>query len=354
MNKQLQHPKRAIFFCLAWCLASCHFGIRSRLAAQEIAGGQLSEESPQRSGGSQLTAGDHTRTLRFGDRDRRYLLHIPKLYDPSKAAPVVLVFHGGGSNPEGMIRLAGMNSKSDEAGFLVVYPYGTGPLRDRLLSFNGGECCAYAMEHQVDDVGFTRAILDDLSKITHVDSDRVFATGLSNGAIMSHYLASELSDRIAAIAAVGGPLMMEKPRNQRPVSVLQIHGTKDNFAPYQGGFGEGFLGRNGVTKFRSVDQTIRVWREANGCSEKAEVTDLPDLAEDGTKVRRHAWTGGRSGSEVVLVEVEGGGHTWPGRKPIFERLGISTMDVVANDLIWEFFQRHPRVPLDRESREVKP
>lgn len=354
MNHDIHFFKKPISVFVAWILAVCLFGIHDRLAAQETAVRQPMETSSQRSKSLQLVAGDHIRSIQFDTRDRRYLIHIPKQYDSTKATPVVLVFHGGGSNPEGMVRLTGMNSKSDEAGFLVVYPYGTGPFRDRLLSFNGGECCAYAMQNQVDDVGFTRAILDDLTRIANVDTDRVFATGLSNGAIMSHYLASELSDRIAAIAAVGGPLMIEFPRNNRPVSVMQIHGTKDSFAPFQGGFGEGFLGRSGVTKFRSVDHTIQSWRKANGCKDKGEVMDLPNPVQDGTTVRRHTWNGGRSGSEVVLIEVEGGGHTWPGRDPIYERLGRSTKDLSANDLIWEFFQRHPRVPTDQDSQEVKP
>lgn len=291
---------------------------------------------------SKLASGDHTRSLRFGERKRRYLLHIPKSYDTNKPTPVVLVFHGGGGNPDGMVRLAGMNSKSDQAGFLVVYPFGTGRLEDSLLTFNGGECCGYAMQNQVDDVGFTRALLDDLASVVNVDADRVFATGLSNGGIVSHYLASELSDRIAAIAPVGGPLMMEAPRNKRPVPVMHFHGTQDEFAPYAGGYGKGFLGRREITNFRSVEHTIQSWIKANGCSNEPQVVPFPDKADDGMKVIRHTWSGGKNGSEVVLIKIEGGGHTWPGQKPIMARLGESTMDVSANDLMWEFFQRHPR------------
>jgi polyhydroxybutyrate depolymerase len=291
---------------------------------------------------SRLASGDHTRNLRFEDRDRRYLIHIPKSYAASKPTPVVLVFHGGGGNPDGMIKLCGMNSKSDQAGFIVVYPFGTGRLDDSLLSFNGGECCGYAMQNTVDDVGFTRALLDDLASVVHVDQDRVFATGLSNGGIMSHYLASELSDRIAAIAPVGGPLMMETPRNKRPVPVMHFHGTKDEFAPYEGGYGKGFLGRNGITSFRSVEHTVQSWVKANGCVPVAKVIALPDKAKDGMRVKQHTWSGGKHGSEVVLVEIVGGGHTWPGQTPILPRFGDSTTDISANDLMWDFFQRHPR------------
>ena len=50
---------------------------------------------------------------------------------------------------------------------------------------------------------------------------------------------------------------------------------------------------------------------------------------------------GTDGAEVVLVVIEGGGHTWPGRKPRLGTLGRSTRDIVANDMMWEFFERHP-------------
>ena len=303
---------------------------------------------------TRLTAGEHTRTIAVGDLQRRYRVHVPEKYDAANPTPVVIVFHGGGGNPESMVRLTGMNAKSDEAGFIVVYPYGSGLDPERGLTFNGGECCAYAMQNEIDDVGFTRALLDDLTKVANADTNRVFATGLSNGGIMSHYLASELSDRIAAIAPVGGPLMMEVPNAKRPVSVMHFHGTGDEFAPFKGGFGKGALGRAGVTEFRSVEHTIQSWVKANGCKPEPEVAALPDQADDGMKSTRKTWSGGKDGSEVVLIEIENGGHTWPGNEPIVAMLGKSTKDISANDLMWEFFQKHPMKPAASTKEEPKP
>lgn len=294
--------------------------------------------------------GDHTRTLRIGDLERRYMVHVPPGYDAEKPKPVVIVYHGGGGNPESMIRLTGMNGKSDEASFLAVYPYGTGPFEDRMLSFNGGECCASAMENHIDDVGFTRALLDDLATVATVDSDRVFATGLSNGGIMAHQVAAELADRIAAIAPVGGPLMRESISPSRAVPVMHFHGTGDEFAPFDGGYGKGAMGRKGVTEFRSVEHTLQTWIKANGCAESPNVEALPDKADDGMTVTRKTWSGGKDGSEVVLIEIEGGGHTWPGMKPIVAMLGPSTLDISANDLMWEFFQKHPMKPTAEPGR----
>ena len=155
--------------------------------------------------GEPLGPGDHTRTLAVADLKRAYFVHIPKSYDGSKPYPVVLAYHGGASTAEGMTRFSGLSEAADKHGFIVVYPSGTGNL-DKALTWNGGNCCGYAMQKQIDDVDFTRAVLDDLARVVKIDPKRVYATGMSNGAIMAYRLASELSDRIAAIAPVAGPM----------------------------------------------------------------------------------------------------------------------------------------------------
>lgn len=293
-------------------------------------------------GPDQLGPGDHLRTVAVAGTTRRYQVHVPPSYSAARPTAVVIAYHGGGGNPESMLRLSGLNAKSDAAGFLVVYPYGSGVAPDRFLSFNGGECCGYAKDQRVDDVAFTAALLDDLAAVANVDADRVFATGISNGGIMAHYVASELSDRIAAIAPVAGPLMLEAVHASHPVSVIHFHGTADELAPFAGGFGKGPGGGRGVTEFRSVRHTVQAWIDANGCASAPQVEPLPDRADDGMRVTRTTWRGGKQGSEVVLIEVEGGGHTWPGMKPLVPMLGKSTEDISANDLMWEFFERHPR------------
>jgi polyhydroxybutyrate depolymerase len=284
-----------------------------------------------------LGPGDYTRTLTLRGRTRTYLVHVPKSYDGSKPYPVVLAYHGGGSNAEQMVRFCGLSAKADAAGFLAVYPSGTGRLA-RALTWNGGNCCGYAMENQVDDVAFTRALLDDLATVAKVDAKRVYATGMSNGAILAYRLASELSDRIAAVAPVSGPMGTDTCRPKRPISVLHFHGTDDEFAPFKGGKGPKSLSG---TDFYSVEHSIRAWVRANGCREEPVTVPLPDTAKDGTKVVRKTYGGGRDGSEVVLIVIEGGGHTWPGRQPPLRILGKSTKNISANDVMWDFFQKHP-------------
>jgi polyhydroxybutyrate depolymerase len=284
-----------------------------------------------------LDPGDHTRSVEVGSLTRSYIVHVPPSYDGSKPFPVVLGFHGGGSNAEAFVRFSGLNEKADEAGFIAVCPNGTGRL-PRMLTWNGGNCCGYAMQEKIDDVAFVRSLLDDLAKIAKIDQKRVYATGMSNGAIISYFLASKLSDRIAAIAPVAGPMGTETCTPKRPVPVMHFHGTDDEFAAFQGGPGASSLSQ---TDFYSVEHSIQAWVKANGCPPEPKVEQMPDRADDGMTVTRKTYGPGKDGSEVVLFVIEGGGHTWPGREPRIERLGKSTKDISANDLMWEFFKRHP-------------
>lgn len=283
-----------------------------------------------------------TRTVTVGGLERRTLVYTPRGYDPTRPTPLVVVFHGGGGNPETMVTFTGMNDTADREGFLVAYPYGTGRLPNRLLTFNGGNCCGYAMDNNIDDVGFVRVMLDDLARVANLDSGRVYATGMSNGGIMAYRVASELADRFAAIAPVGGPIGTETCHPTQPISVIHFHGTADEHAPFNGGQGVGNPLTHVRPVFLSVQHSLDQWIKANGCTTPPVVEQLPDTTADGMTVTRTIWAGGKNNTEVVLVTINGGGHTWPGRQPPLAALGASTTDISANDLMWEFFQRHAR------------
>jgi polyhydroxybutyrate depolymerase len=147
----------------------------------------------------------------------------------------------------------------------------------------------------------------------------------------------ELSDRIAAIAPVGGTLGVDLPDSQRPMPVIHFHGTLDLLVPWNGPKG----GTPEFLTFKSVKDTVCIWAEANGCPEEPVIEDMPDKADDGTMVIRKKYGPGKDDAEVILYTIEGGGHTWPGEKSRVAFLGKSTFDISANDLIWEFFQKHP-------------
>ncbi len=289
---------------------------------------------------SPLPAGDHVRKLLVDGLVRRYSIHIPPGLKPDAPAPVVLLLHGAAMNAELMVQFCGMNAKSDAAGFVAVYPNGTGTA-GLFLTWNAGGLPLGMAKGKPDDVRFLRALLDDLATVVPVDPVRVHAAGLSNGGMMCYRLAAEMSDRIASIAPVAGTNTIPAPVPLRPVPVLHFHGTSDAIVPFAG---PPKMGAGGWS-FASVADSLSVWRKLNACPEPAAEALLPDKSpDDGTTASRKTWGPGTSGAEVGLVEIKGGGHTWPGQVPLVPFIGKSSRDISANDIIWEFFQRHPWKP----------
>src|SRR5262245_17756757 len=227
---------------------------------------------------------------------------------------------------------SGLNSKADEAGFVAVYPDGTGTTKV-MLFWNAGTTRIKGLD-QADDVAFTARLLDDLVGVINVDPRRVYATGLSNGGMLCYRLAAELSDRIAAIAPVAGTMAIDKAAPQRPVPVIHFHGTEDKLVRYEGPDGTDPR----AATIKSVADTMRAWSRINDCAPEPDVAELPDTADDGTIVTRSTWANGRDGAAVILYTIRGGGHTWPGRPGRMEFLGRATSNISANDLLWEFFE----------------
>jgi polyhydroxybutyrate depolymerase len=275
-----------------------------------------------------------SRSLTVGGLNRTYLVHVPEGYDRNTPTPVVLALHGATMNGQMMAWFSGLNRKADEAGFIVVYPNGTG--RFSSFTWNGGNCGSSHVQNKVDDVAFINALLDDLQRSYQVDTRRIYATGMSNGAVMTYRLASELSNRIAAIAPVAGSMGTEISQPNRPVSVLHFHGTLDEYVPFLGG-----KGKKSVTgtPYWPVDHSIQAWVKSNGCDETPKI-ELVSKSGDELTVTRKTYAAGNDGSEVALVVIEGGGHTWPRMRSPATTLGKSALNISGNDLMWEFFQKH--------------
>lgn len=273
-----------------------------------------------------LGSGDHVRTLKQGKVERSYLVHVPPSYDAKKPMPVVLAFHGATMDARIMVYFSGLNEKADDAGFIVVYPNGM------YSTWNSGG----QVLNRYDDVDFVAKLLDDLSTVLHVDTKRIYACGMSNGAMMCYRLAAEMSDRIAAIAAVSGTMAISDCKPKRPVPVIHFHGTADALVPIDGPNKKLPL----LIRFKSLEQTLQTWVTLNGCDAKPETTDLPNKADDKLQVTCKAYNHGKNGAEVVLYLVAGGGHTWPGMNTSAAFLGKTTMNISANDLMWDFFRRH--------------
>jgi polyhydroxybutyrate depolymerase len=288
------------------------------------------KESQPKAQPEALGPGDHTRTLTVGGQERTYICHVPKGYDSKNPTPVVLALHGAAMNGSMMVWFSGLNKKSDEAGFIVVYPSGTGI--GPFCTWNAGNFGAKT----ADDVAFIGKLLDDLAAVVSVDEKRVYACGMSNGGMMCYRLAAELSERIAAIAPVAGTIAIDESKPKRPVPVIHFHGTKDNLVPFEAGKGK----KPSFVKFEDVEGSIRTWVKLNGCEETPKTETLSKDGDE-TKVTRKIYGGGKEGAEVVLIVIEDGGHTWPGQQPPVGFIGKSAKNISANDLMWEFFQKHP-------------
>ncbi|MBA3397884.1 MAG: hypothetical protein H0T89_34995 [Deltaproteobacteria bacterium] len=261
-------------------------------------------------------------TISSGGRLRTVNVHVPASYDVSRGTPLVLDFHGFTSDAVQERALSGMAEKADAEGFVAMQPLGTGFPR----SWNAGACCGHAAETEVDDVAFVRAILDEASERLCLDPARVYATGMSNGGFLSHRLGCELADRIAAIAPVAGVLGMPACAPSRPVPVLAFHGTADMLVPWEG---------STTTGFPSVDATFTGWAARNDC------TGAPVETYANGDARCMTYDQCQADAHVTLCTIENGGHTWPGGI-LIPPFGHTSTDLSATDLMWEFFEAHPR------------
>ncbi len=290
----------------------------------ESSGGSRGSAWPVDCAGKTAQPLDATWKLSSSGGERVFDVHVPAKYDPARRTPVVFDFHGFTSDEKQQALLSGLNAKADEAGFVAVHARGTGVP----LSWNAGACCGQAAGQggePVDDVRFVRDMLDRLESQLCVDEKRVYATGMSNGGFLSHRLACEMSDRIAAIAPVAGVLGLQACAPSRHVPVMHFHGTLDTLVPYRG---------EPMKGFPSVASTINAWAERNGCSSaKVETFRKVD-----TVCETHQ--GCADGATVTLCTVQGGGHTWPGGLPV-PPLGHTTSNLSATDAMWDFFAAHP-------------
>jgi polyhydroxybutyrate depolymerase len=264
--------------------------------------------------------GDYYVGIESFGAQRTFILHVPLGYRPGVLTPVVFNLHGYDSTASKQKNLTRMDVTADREGFIVVYPQAL-QVPPMWTGFMPGPA-GYA------DIRFFEDMLAFLEHEMSIDPARIYATGISNGAVMANHLACELPDVFAAIAPVAGNhIGYDTCKVELPVSVAVFHGTKDRTAPYNGG-------GSGVPP---VHTWVEAWAERDGCDPD------PDVSHPNSNIMEETWTNCDENAQVTLYTIEGGRHEWPGSAfgPGPYPDGMAP-DIYATDAIWEFFKSHPK------------
>ena len=274
-------------------------------------------------------------------RERSYHLYVPKSVGSGGPLPLLVALHGGFGRGVQFEENSGFDGLAEANQFIVVYPDGisiVGNVDSRV--WNGGGCCGPAQQEKqnVDDVTFISMLIDHLASTQPVDRNRVYATGHSNGAIMSYRLACELSDKIAGIAVQAGTLFVEKCTPTRPVSVLEIHGDADENVPINGGQGKGFS----KADFPSPLVGVKKLAAHDRCPPDARGTQDPANADVTTQI----WQPCDAGTAVEFITVHSANHAWMGHagasKASKALVGDPYLGYDSSLAVWTFLASHSR------------
>jgi polyhydroxybutyrate depolymerase len=254
-------------------------------------------------GASSAQSRDHK--LSIGGGDRSYLLYRPATLDRRLPVALVIMLHGGFGTGAQAEKSYGWDEMADAGGFVVAYPDGVG------RSWNaGGTCCGPAFRDHTPDVAFLDRLIAAASSDENIDRNRIYITGISNGAAMAYRYACDGKIPVAAIGSVAGT-MPGDCAGPRPVSVMEIHGLQDQNIPFAGG-----VGAKGVTRidWPPVETGLDIFRRADRCQPAA-------TRKSGVVERRDAACA--DGRAISLITIADAGHQWPGavaRHPLIERL----------------------------------
>lgn len=268
---------------------------------------------------------------------RTFHFYSPDDLPEGKRYPLVIMLHGGYGTGAQMPRFTKFNTLADRDSFLVVYPDGW------KKHWNDHRYGEDLQKDKKDDVKFISVLIDYLIRKHQVDSTHVFVAGISNGAMMSLYLAQELPQKIRAIAPVCGSI----PENyfssyHLPVSIsiMIINGTDDPLVHYTGGpIGKSGWQRGAVAH---TDSMVKKLVLLNQCAEHDSVFSFPDInLKDQCVASKFIWKCGQS--EIQFIRIKGGGHTWPGGLQYLPKYQVGRVcrDFNATSEIWNFFQSQP-------------
>ncbi len=271
--------------------------------------------------GAAPVSGDTSIVLTSGGLTRTAVLHLPAA-PAGKPLALIVAFHGQGGNGPAFAVDSGLSTLANQYGYAVVYPSAVGS--------------KWIISGPLDrDVGLASELIDRVESSACIDHRRVFATGVSIGAGMAARVGCELSERIAALVLVaGGYRSLNACRVDRPMSVLEIHGTSDSTVPYHGQ-GPGYDG--------AVLPYIEAWAKRDRCG------PTPTKTLVAAHTVRYRWSGCASGVIVEHLRIYGSGHGLPNAPGSEISSGHSNISGVRN--IWHFLAArslaHPFDPPDQ-------
>ena len=258
-------------------------------------------------------------TIDVGGQSRNYRLYAPLSLDRAHPTALVLIMGGVGNTPDGMVQATGFDQTAQTDNIVLAYPVGINN------TWNAGYCCLVGAPSGPDDVTFLGRVIDDVESREPIDRSRVYAVGVSAGAMMAYRLGCELAPRIAGVGSVAGAMILDDCHPSQPVSVVEIHGTVDPEVPYQGGATSG-----GATQpSPPTVAVVQRWAQLDGCP------STPPATQVQSPVTTTTWSGCRGGSAVKLIVVDGGTHTW-----FASGFGPVSGAVDATTEIWKFLSAH--------------
>lgn len=268
-----------------------------------------------------LAAGEHRIELRSSNYPRSYLVYIPETIDRSQPVPILMSLHGFASNAEQQRTWSGFNALADEFGFIAVYPQGAG----FVPRWNNGTSQFQPIDSLIDVIFFDD-LLADLTGRVCMDESRVYVTGFSAGGGMTHRLACDRAERVAAIGTVAAAIseLPEGCNPSRPVPLMYFHGAEDRIVPIGGE----------APFLPDIGEWIAGWAERNECQTYAE-------SEPSTGLRLTRYEDCAGDVAVIYYAIATGGHTWPGGNLDAPEaiVGATADEINASRTLWEFLSQ---------------
>lgn len=267
-------------------------------------------------------------SIYFDGMQRTFQLHLPTNYSSDSSLALIIAMHGGFGNGPQLETQSQLSDKADAENFIVVYPEGMPSLLN-IRTWNAGVCCGFASDNNIDDVGFISALIDTLLADYAIDSQRIYATGMSNGGFMSYRLACELSDKIAAIAPVAASMTLSDCSESSGLPIIHFHSYLDSNIPYDGGYGDGVSSHYNPP----LDSVLNSWASIDGCE------TYQDTLANSAEFTHVKWAQCDCSFSIEYYITQDGGHSWPGGNQSI--IGDPTSEFInANDLMWDFFEQY--------------